>query len=723
MDRVSVDLQHCYGIRKLSHAFDFSKVRAYALYAPNGVMKSSLAQTFQDVADGRKPIDRIFQDRESVCHITDETGAELKAEQVFVIGPFNKSLSPNEKTSTLLVDAKLRAEFANLYAGVEEAENALIAAVGKQAKSKKRDFEKEISSAFTPGRPLETALMRIQGELAKQTETPFANVEYDRIFDDKVLDALADKKVRGVIEEYVLRYNELLAASTFFKKGTFDYYNATQIATNLANNGFFNAKHTVRLNSAGESIEVSTKKELEAVITREKEAILKDQQLRAKFDAIATVFDKNVTLRGFRSYMLENEAYLSQLSNVAKFREDILSSYLRVHYDLYLDLVGKYEAAAESKKRIEKEAEKQFTQWEQVIDSFNDRFVVPFSLEAKNRVAVMTGQERLPQLGFTYHEGDEKVVIERDSLLESLSTGERKAFYILNVLFEIETRKKLGQETIVIVDDLADSFDYQNKYAIIQYLKDISEDGLFKQIIMTHNFDFFRTIEGRFVGRQNCLMASRGVGKELTLTKAFDIRNIFARDWKKNFFVDSRKKLACVPFLRNLVEYSEGSKAPNYLRLTSILHWKLDTALMTVGDLDQIYNDICKTSNASTNPEKLIADLVEEEVKLCLDAPTGANFENKIVLAMAIRLHADRFMVAKLNDDAFVAAIKRNQTTELFKEFKKRFKDEKRIIATIDRVLLMTPENLHLNAFMYEPIVDMSDHALKDLYRSVAKLV
>lgn len=52
MDRVTIDLTNCYGIKKLKYAFDFSQMRAYALYAPNGVMKSSLAQTFQDLATG-----------------------------------------------------------------------------------------------------------------------------------------------------------------------------------------------------------------------------------------------------------------------------------------------------------------------------------------------------------------------------------------------------------------------------------------------------------------------------------------------------------------------------------------------------------------------------------------------------------------------------------------------------------------------------------------------
>ena len=55
-----------------------------------------------------------------------------------------------------------------------------------------------------------------------------------------------------VIEDYVKRYNELLAASTFFRKGIFDYFNATQIAKALADNGFFTANHTVTLHAAGQ---------------------------------------------------------------------------------------------------------------------------------------------------------------------------------------------------------------------------------------------------------------------------------------------------------------------------------------------------------------------------------------------------------------------------------------------------------------------------------------
>jgi len=305
--------------------------------------------------------------------------------------------------------------------------------------------------------------------------------------------------------------------------------------------------------------------------------------------------------------------------------------------------------------------------------------------------------------------------------MQVLSTGERKALYVLNVIFEIQRRNRAKQETLVVVDDIADSFDYQNKYAIIQYLKDISEDGLFKLIIMTHNFDFFRTIEGRFVGYPHCLMASKNP-QGISLAQATGIRNIFANDWKDNFFRDQKKKIASICFLRNLIEMTTGEKDPNYETLSSMLHWKADSVKLTSGQLDAVFNAVCKSEGKSANPAKLIHELIAEEADACLAADPGLNLENKIVLAVATRLAAERYMIGKIKDTKFVAEIKANQTQALIGKFKSKFSKAEETIRILDRVGLMTPENIHVNSFMYEPIVDMSDEHLKRLYTDVKNL-
>ena len=301
-----------------------------------------------------------------------------------------------------------------------------------------------------------------------------------------------------------------------------------------------------------------------------------------------------------------------------------------------------------------------------------------------------------------------------------MSQGEKRAFYLLNVLFEIARRKEAGEETLIIADDVADSFDYQNKYAIIQYLSEIAKDGLFKLIILTHNFDFFRTVESRFVHRKNCLMASK-TDEGIELEPAVGIRNIFARLWKDKYLDDDRMKVACIPFLRNLTELKNGRQGDDYLALTAMLHWKPQTGVHTVATLDAVYNNELGKAVTSANAEKGIYDLIID-VADGLPAPAGLNLENKIVLAIAIRMRADRYMVEKIADQEFWEGINRDQTPKLIERFKADFPDQVKAAGTLDSVALMTPENIHLNAFMYEPIIDMSEDALRDLYAKVKAL-
>jgi wobble nucleotide-excising tRNase len=201
-----------------------------------------------------------------------------------------------------------------------------------------------------------------------------------------------------------------------------------------------------------------------------------------------------------------NDKLLPALSNLDVLKEDLWKAYISSKKDLYLDLLQKYQDAEKRKREIEEEASKQRTDWERVIDIFNDRFFVPFKLIAKNRIPVILGSEPILSLGFTFFDGTESVSVEKSQLMQVLSTGEKKALYILNIIFEIEARTKAGVDTLLVVDDIADSFDYKNKYAIIQYLLDIAQRPNFKQIILTHNFDFFRTVNGRALAKYSAVL-------------------------------------------------------------------------------------------------------------------------------------------------------------------------------------------------------------------------
>lgn len=720
MQKLLIDLEHCYGIKKLKMDFDFSKRNAFAIYAPNGAMKSSLAKTFSDTAQGKKATDKIFPARRSKSDILDESGAVLPKDSILVVLPYDEVFGHTEKTSTLLVNSTLRNEYEQLHIEITHSKDKFLDALKTQSGSKK-DLEKEISSAFTPrDNQFYTALGRIYKEIDELKETPFANIKYDIIFDDKVRDFLNTNDFKTAIESYIKKYNELISTSTYFKKGVFNYYNATTIAKTLADNGFFRAKHSIRLN-AERAVDIADAKELEKLIATEKESISNDPDLRAKFKDIEKLLSKNADMRKFDAYLCENEDILPHLSNMSDFKETVLKSMIASNIDKYKDLVENYRKAEKRRQEIEEQASKERTQWEEVIDIFNSRFFVPFKLEAKNRTSVILGQEPMLTLGFTFEDSGGTAPVERSDLLSILSTGEKKALYILNIIFEIEARAAVSQETLLIVDDIADSFDYRNKYAIIQYLQDISERGNFKQIILTHNFDFFRTLSGRLVGYSGSLMVSKDTDG-IKLSQATGIKNVFVNDWKKHFNADAKKRIASIPFMRNLVEFTKGDAHPDFIKLTSLLHHKTDTRTILEAELYEIYNRLFDPPLAVVTGTGTVVDLIHQQAENCLAAPDSMNFENKIVLSIAARLKAEEFMIKRISDAAFTDEIVANQTSVLLKKFKSLFPTDTKRIEIIDRVALMTPENIHLNSFMYEPILDMSDQHLRSLYEDTKGL-
>lgn len=412
MDELKLDLEHCYGIRRLEHTFNFRDCQAAALYAPNGAMKSSLAKTFQDIADGKKSSDRMFPDRTTKRVVVDESGAELDPESILVVRPYDEEFGPGANTSTLLVNAALRKDYEKLNAGVEDANKAFLAAMKEQSGSK-RDLAAEISATFTrTENQFLTAVIRINDEIKIQSDAPFADIPYDLLFDPKVVEMLEKEQVQEALEDYVVRFNELIDQSTYFKRGIFTYYNAGEIAKALESNGFFSATHSVRLN-ADRPVEITTKQQLEDLVEAEKKGIAADAKLRKTFEAVEKLLHRNVSVRDFNAFISDREDIVPALSNIGNFKEQVWKSYIVKHRDAYDRLVQEVRDAAEKRKQIEEAARNERTAWQEVIEIFNSRFFVPFELSVQNLAsAVLEGE--IPKLGFTFREGEDRREVDKN---------------------------------------------------------------------------------------------------------------------------------------------------------------------------------------------------------------------------------------------------------------------------------------------------------------------
>lgn len=725
MEKLNIALKNCHGIRELDATFTFGEDRnAAAIYAPNGTMKTSFARTLADLAKGDETTDHMFPARETTRSVTDENGNDLDPNDVVVVLSYDEELGPTEATSTLLVNQELRKEYEGLRVDLVEARERLVDALKVQSGTK-QDVVTTISRVFTQqDDSFFTALVRISYEVEQQEDAPFADLPHDLLFNDKVDVILRSPALQTALTQYVTRLNELLDESSFFSRDKFSFYQASNVTRSLGDNRFFEANHSLLLHGGDESRAINSQADLDALITEEKERIAEDPALRKQLDGVERALQKNIDTRKFFEFMSSHEELLPEFANVNSFHQNVWKSYLKAHEELFQHAVKCFKDTEVRRREIEQQAAAESTQWEKVIKIFNDRFFVPFRLSAENKHRVALGQETVLKLVFQFEEGGESTDVERDELLQVLSNGEKKALYILNVLFEMEARKAAGRETLFVVDDLADSFDYKNKYAIVQYLKEMADQTNFKLILLTHNFDFFRTLKSRgVVGYDRCFMAQKSESK-VVLSQAEHINNPFIHGFKRNFFANGMQRVASIPFVRNILEYTKGTDDEDYIKLTSLLHWKQDSRSITNADLDSIFIDTFRGQEGKSwnQPSHAVIDLLIAQADAALLADEGVNFENKIVLSIATRLLAESYMVAELKDPGFTNAIRGNQTQKLFQAFRSRGHGTAEARDILDGVVLMTPENIHVNSFMYEPIIDMSDSALRNLYSDIKRL-
>jgi hypothetical protein len=716
--KLNVDLKNCYGISELKHCFDFTVSGGYAIYAPNGFMKTSLSKTFDDHAKGRDSVDLIFPDRASSRAILDANGTSVTPESIFVIEPYNQEFS-SDRTSLLLVNSVIKQQYDDALKQISEKLSALFTMLKQLSGLTGRTLtpETEFLKCFGANSVAEL-LESLEQTLIETAPSGLAELVYSEIFNDKTIALLESGTIKDQLEEYIGKYNDLVSKSDVLSK-QFNHYSAGTVNKQLAENGFFAAKHTINLNTKSGKQEVSSAAELTKRIDDEREKILTDKDLASKFDAIDKKI-QNAELRKFRDYLFENQHILPELKNFKQLQKDVWIAYLVNQKELFDQFLAEYKSGKVTIEAAVKQAKEERTDWEKVVATFNKRFFVPFKMSVSNQEDVILKGTK-PSIAFMFSDGEGEGEVARDSLLKVLSQGEKRALYILNILFEIQSRQKQGGFTILLVDDIADSFDYKNKYAIIEYLQDIVHSGNFYCIFLSHNFDFYRSISGRLNLRRDCKLLASKSGRKLTLKQEKYSNNPFI-SWKKNLHEPSYC-ISAIPFVRNLAEYC--GHVADYLALTSLLHMKTDTETITLDDLCVIYKKILsdKTALVLEPADKTVFSvLIEEAEKISIGTDDHIELESKIVMSIAIRLIAEKHMIKRINNQSFVDAITQNQTIELLKEYKKNALGTFEETEKLEQVNLMTPENIHLNSFMYEPILDMGSAHLRALYTEVRGL-
>lgn len=723
MDLLTINLENCFGIGELTQNFDFSKSKTFLIYAPNGTMKTSFAKTFDAVSKNdpkNQPRDRVYNDRVTKCEILID-GKQIIAEDILVVNAEDATFNASHKISTFLASKDLKVRYDEIYLELNNRKNEFI----KRLKtiSQSTDCESEFLGTFSenPNASFLETLSSLIESLKNSSEK--YNFRYNDIFDKKGNVRKFLEKNQTVLTRYINSYKDLLAKSKFFKESktnSFGTYQANEILKSIEDNSFFDAGHKFVLE---DGTEIANSEMLKEIVQKEIQGILEDKKLKDAFEKVDKAIGANSELRSFQRIIERDNLLLVSLQDYEGFKKIVWLNYLSEIRSEANELISYYLTQRKELEAILQEAKKEFDLWKKIINKFNSRFFVPFKVVISNQEDVILKQETA-NLEFDYSDRNEAPVRQKiDNLLAVLSKGEQRAYFILQFLFEIESRKLRADRTLLILDDIADSFDYKNKFAIIEYIRDLNSLDIFRIVILTHNFDFYRTVASRLSLPRNVVyMATKSEDKIITLHDGQYRKDVFSHFIGK--CTDKKIFISLIPFVRNIIEYCDGVEAKEYSILTNTLHRKSESDLLTAGDIFTIYKNRLPKLVGKAIPfgnENLMnlissaADAIGNEA-----AVNEILLENKIVLAVAIRLNAEKYLISKL-PEIDLNTITSNQTHALFKEYENKYPASYNLEA-LDRVNLMTPENIHINAFMYEPLIDMSVNHLVDLHNTVKGL-
>lgn len=744
---LSGKFENCYGLKNFElKEIDFTTSNKAIIYAPNGVMKTSFSNVFDDISKGNKTTDRIFNGLNSSYNVkyysSTYTNSQLsKQDNIYVVKSFDEKFELSKETiGTLLSDEKTRKDYEILVSQFSDELSEFKSNLSKLSGFAQNDIEEKLKKDFKISKKSDWSDIFFKiNELFSTTENIelFNNIKYTDLINEKTETIITSPSFLKLIDSYVDLLNKLISDNEILSKN-FSDYNAEELGKSFKKHDLFKNNHKIVLQNGRE---IKSASEWNNVINEQLDKIYSNPEIGKSLQDLKKKLVGNDSVRTLREIILANREILIYFNDIEKLKTLLWVNYLNnleKDFSAYFSKINSYSSQI---KTLYESAEKQAERWQIIVNEFNRRFKVPFEVKISNKANFLLKDEA-PNLYFTYTRckgtpEEENADFGKDDLMKALSMGEKRAMYLLYILFDIEIIKEKAVQGsgkhLIIVDDIADSFDYKNKYAIVEYLADISKNEHIDLLVLTHNFDFYRTVVSRVrIPREQCYIVQKSEKEELEMTNFGYLKDYFLNGIVKtikdgNINTNSKKikLLSSIPFYRNLTEYMLLST--EFLNLTCLLHLKstpFDTTKLKLSDVWNIIPNNLKigfNNTFSTDKDENYLDLLRNIAKeICNSTTEEIVLENKIILSMAIRLELEKFLKPILVANNISLECKDVQTRCWSESAKPFLTSEQTKI--VDEINLITPESIHINSFMYEPIIDMSDWMLKELYKNVLRL-
>lgn len=696
-------VENAFGIKSLHlNLENDKKMYQELIYSKNGSFKTSFSNTLYNLSNGtlENVFDRLTDEKAILDISILENGKEIKNfDNRFVV--FSREIY--EQHSKLLSDYSSELETLTIDKKNSEYINELLTEETIEIKLQIDNYLKGIGLNFEILLDMFSNLedgyldriIQLLNTIINHEAQDISEINIKKIY-QKAYDIVDQSEFQSKISNYIQVLENKINAQLFDKN--FNENNCLQFINNVDK-----AKYLSETKSRGLFLKDKVYydiDEVKKIFEEEIKKISKDPEIIEQSKEITKLMGTAKESEFLKESIQKNPLLVKQLS---AGRKNILLSYLKsssIDYNYWLEVVKK---AKKELNNVLKIAQDKQTNFERAIEIYKNRFHPIFDIKIVNKAESMLGI-KTPTITF-YHNRYCEIPVSETKLSQILSSGEKTTLNILKFIVEYENCKKY--HPFIILDDIVETFDYSNRYAFMEYINDLVNLDV-PTIVMTHNFEFYRTVSKRIPKLRKSVASanSNGVVDIQTNNRINkNMENVLKCSNIYDFF-------CAIPYLREIKTILlEDTKT-----LDSCLHYKENTSKLQIKDiLLQFPSNAIKSLKIDEN------DIYMEKLFEIADNLSGFDdfdIVKKTILSLSCRLLIERKIIA--NNFNLLTNINTNQTAQLLDLYgEKLFPNVKKYL---EAVQLSTPEFIHANAFMYEPLIDINGKYLFELYNQIKKI-
>lgn len=696
-------VENAFGIKSLHlNLENDKKMYQELIYSKNGSFKTSFSNTLYNLSNGtlENVFDRLTDEKAILDISILENGKEIKNfDNRFVVfsreiyEQHSKLLSDySSELETLTIDKK-NSEYIKELLTEETIEIKLQ--VDNYLKGTGLNFEILLNMFSNLEDGYLDRIIQLLNTIINHEAQDISEINIKKIY-QKAYDIVDQNKFQSKISNYIQVLENKINAQLFDKN--FNENNCLQFINNVDK-----AKYLSETKSRGLFLKDKVYydiDEVKKIFEKEIKKISKDPEIIEQSKEITKLMGTAKESEFLKESIQKNPLLVKQLS---AGRKNILLSYLKsssIDYNYWLEVVKK---AKKELNNVLKIARDKQTNFERAIEIYKNRFHPIFDIKIVNKAESMLGI-KTPTITF-YHNRYCEIPVSETKLSQILSSGEKTTLNILKFIVEYENCKKY--HPFIILDDIVETFDYSNRYAFMEYINDLVNLDV-PTIVMTHNFEFYRTVSKRIPKLRKSVASanSNGVVDIQTNNRINkNMENVLKCSNIYDFF-------CAIPYLREIKTILlEDTKT-----LDSCLHYKENTSKLQIKDiLLQFPSNAIKSLKIDEN------DIYMEKLFEIADNLSGFDdfdIVKKTILSLSCRLLIERKIIA--NNFNLLTNINTNQTAQLLDLYgEKLFPNVKKYLVAVQ---LSTPEFIHANAFMYEPLIDINGKYLFELYNQIKKI-